>query len=42
MKRHRLDPFSLVFGISFAALGLGTMCVVTGLTTWFIYAHTNV
>ena len=25
-----------------AALGLGTMCVVTGLTTWFIYAHTNV
>ncbi len=25
-----------------AALGLGTMCVVTGLVTWFIYAHANV
>lgn len=24
-----------------AALGLGTMCVVTGLVTWFIYAHAN-
>ena len=34
MKRHRMDPFSLVFGISFAALGLGTMIGHWDVTNW--------
>jgi hypothetical protein len=34
MKRHRLDPFSLVFGICFAALGLGTMIGRWDVTNW--------
>ena len=34
MKRHRLDPFSLVFGICFAALGLGAMVGHLDVSTW--------
>jgi hypothetical protein len=34
MKHHRLDPFSLVFGISFAALGLGAMIGHWDVTNW--------
>lgn len=34
MKRHRLDPFSLVFGVTFAALGLGSMIGRWDVTNW--------
>ena len=34
MRRHRLDPFSLVFGVCFAALGLGTMIGHWDVTSW--------
>ena len=34
MRRHRLDPFSLVFGVCFAVLGLGTMIGHWDVTNW--------
>jgi len=34
MKRHRLDPFSLVFGVCFSLLGLGTLIGHWDVTNW--------